>query len=148
TIPGNEEDVGRMLNKLFERGANVVYGAMAPVHVSGHGSRDELRAMIEAVRPKFMIPVHGEARHLHLHAQLAREAGMQDEDVFILKNGAVWVTDGERAWTEEALEVDDVVVDGRLIGEVGEVVIRDRQRLPHDRVSQPPCRVDRSQEPD
>jgi ribonuclease J len=132
TIPGNEEDVGRMLNKLFERGANVVYGAMAPVHVSGHGSRDELRAMIEAVRPKFMIPVHGEARHLHLHAQLAREAGMQDEDVFILKNGAVWVTDGERAWTEEALEVDDVFVDGRLIGEIGEVVIRDRQRLSQD----------------
>lgn len=132
TIPGNEEDVGRMLNKLFERGANVVYGAMAPVHVSGHGSRDEMRAMIETVHPRFMIPAHGEPRHLHLHAQLAQESGMRAEDVFILRNGAQWVTDGQRAWTEEALEVDDVFVDGRLIGEIGEVVMRDRQRLSQD----------------
>ncbi len=132
TIPGNEEDVGRMLNKLFERGANVVYGAMAPVHVSGHGSRDEMRTMIETVRPRFMIPAHGEPRHLHLHAQLARETGMREEDVFILKNGAQWVTDGQRAWTEEALAIDEVFVDGRLIGEVGEVVLRDRQRLSQD----------------
>ncbi len=132
TIPGNEEDVGRMLNKLFERGANVIYGAMAQVHVSGHGSRDEMRAMIEAVQPRFLIPAHGEPRHLHLHAQLARETGMQQDDVFILKNGAQWVTDGERAWLDEAIEVDDVFVDGRLIGEIGEVVMRDRQRLSQD----------------
>ncbi len=132
TIPGNEEDVGRMLNKLFERGASVVYGRMADVHVSGHGSRDEMQAMIEAVRPQFMIPAHGEPRHLHLHAQLAVESGMPAENVFVLKNGAQWVTDGQAAWTDEPLAVDDVFVDGRLIGEIGEIVMRDRQRLSQD----------------
>jgi len=132
TIPGNEEVVSQMLNKLFERGANVIYGAMEAVHVSGHGSRDELLAMIETVRPRFLIPVHGEARHLYLHAQLGKAAGIHPDDVFVLKNGAQWITDGEKAWTGEALDVDDVLVDGRLIGEIGEIVIRDRQRLSQD----------------
>jgi len=132
TIPGNEEVVSAMLNKLFERGANVIYGRLETVHVSGHGSRDELRAMIEAVQPRFMIPAHGEPRHLHLHGQLAQAAGMQPEDVFVLRDGAQWVTDGQKAWTEAALEVDDVFVDGRLVGETGEIVIRDRHRLAQD----------------
>jgi ribonuclease J len=132
TIPGNEEDVSRMLNKLFERGANVIYGPMATVHVSGHGSRDEMRAMIDAVKPRFLIPAHGESRHLYLHRQLAVEAGLRSTDVYILQNGAQWVTDGNRAWTEKPLAVDDVLVDGRLIGEIGDVVMRDRQRLSQD----------------
>ncbi|MDX1613399.1 MAG: ribonuclease J [Candidatus Promineifilaceae bacterium] len=132
TIPGNEEDVGRMLNKLFERGANVIYGQMATVHVSGHGSRDEMRAMIDTVKPRFMIPAHGESRHLHLHGRLAQEAGLKAEDVFILKNGAQWMTDGQRAWTEESLVLEEVFVDGRLIGEIGEIVMRDRHRLSQD----------------
>ncbi len=132
TIPGNEEDVGRMLNNLFERGANVIYGRMATVHVSGHGSRDEMKTMIETVRPKYMIPAHGEARHLHLHGQIARDTGMDTGDVFVLRNGTPWITDGKRAWTGDALSLDDVYVDGRLIGEIGEVVMRDRQRLSQD----------------
>lgn len=132
TIPGNEEVVSQMLNKLFERGANVIYGAMEKVHVSGHGSRDELRTMIETVRPKYLIPAHGEARHLYLHAQLGEAAGMRAGDIFILKNGAQWITDGETAWTGDALPVADVLVDGRLIGEIGEIVIRDRHRLSQD----------------
>lgn len=132
TIPGNEESVGQMLNKLFEHGANVIYGAMETVHVSGHGSRDELRTMIETVQPQYMIPAHGEARHLHLHAQMAVEAGVHEDNVFILRDGAQWVTDGKTAWLDKALEVDDVFVDGRLIGEIGEIVMRDRQRLSQD----------------
>jgi len=132
TIPGNEEVVSQMLNKLFEHGANVIYGAMETVHVSGHGSRDELRAMIETVRPRYLIPAHGESRHLYLHAQLAEQTGMHPDDVFILKDGAQWVTDGQKAWTEESIAVDDVFVDGRLIGEIGEVVLRDRHRLAQD----------------
>jgi ribonuclease J len=132
TIPGNEEVVSQMLNKLFEHGANVIYGPMETVHVSGHGSRDELRAMIETVRPRYLIPAHGESRHLYLHAQLAEQTGMQPDDVFILKDGAQWVTDGQKAWTEESIAVDDVFVDGRLIGEIGEVVLRDRHRLSQD----------------
>ncbi len=132
TIPGNEESVNGMLNKLFERGANVVYGAMETVHVSGHGSRDELQKMIETVRPKYLIPAHGEARHLHLHSQLARSTGMAADSVFILKNGLPWVTNGKKAWTDQPLAMDDVFVDGRLVGEIGEFVMRDRQRLSQD----------------
>ena len=132
TIPGNETEVGRMLNKLFERGANVIYGKLATVHVSGHGSRDEMQAMLQAARPKFLLPVHGEPRHLHLHARLAEDAGMSPDNVFILNNGAVWATDGARAWLEDEVAARDVLVDGRLVGEVGALVMRDRQRLSQD----------------
>jgi ribonuclease J len=132
TIPGNEEDVGRMLNKLFALGANVIYGRLANVHVSGHGSRDEMKAMLEAVRPKYFIPVHGEARHLHLHARLAEDNGMKARDVFVLENGGVWASDGQKAWREDSIAAADVLVDGRLIGEVGAIVMRDRQRLSQD----------------
>jgi ribonuclease J len=131
-IPGNEEDVYRMLNKLFERGADVVYGPMAPVHVSGHGSRGDMRAMLEAVRPRYVIPLHGESRHLYLHRHLAQEAGIDADRVFILTEGMPWVSDGQKAWTEEPLELADVWVDGRLIGEIGEIVMRDRRRLSQD----------------
>lgn len=132
TIPGNEEDVSQMLNKLFDLGANVIYGALETVHVSGHGSRDEMRMMIETVRPKFLIPAHGESRHLYLHGRLAEDAGMRSENIFILKDGAQWVTDGKKAWTEKPLVLDEVFVDGRLVGEIGEVVMRDRHRLSRD----------------
>ncbi|MFM8321643.1 MAG: ribonuclease J, partial [Chloroflexota bacterium] len=131
-IPGNEEDVGRMLNHLFARGANVIYGRLADVHVSGHASRDELRAMLEAVRPRFLIPVHGELRHLHLHARLARETGLPAERIFVLQNGACWVTDGQSAWLEESVPAEDVYVDGALVGEVGPSVMQQRERLAQD----------------
>ena len=98
TIPGNEEDVSRMLNQLFARGANVIYEPLEKVHVSGHGNREDMRIMLEAVLPRFLIPVHGELRHLHLHAQLAQQTGLDQEDIFILLNGATWATDGESAW--------------------------------------------------
>ena len=120
TIPGNEEDVSRMINNLFERGANVIYGALAKVHVSGHGSREDMRAMLEAVRPRFLIPVHGEPRHRYLHRQLAQEVGLPQDRVFILKDGIPWASDGTKAWTEKAIALDDVLVDGRLVGEIGE----------------------------
>jgi ribonuclease J len=132
TIPGNEEDVGRMLNNLFARGANVIYGSLATVHVSGHGSREDMRIMLETVKPRFLIPVHGEARHLHLHARLAQEHGLPLEDVFILRNGATWVTDGEKAWEVGSIPADPVYVDGSLVGEIGELVMRDRERLAQD----------------
>jgi len=132
TIPGNEEDVSRMLNNLFEQGAHVIYGPMADVHVSGHGNREDIRIMLEAVRPRFLIPAHGESRHLYLHGRLAEETGMHPEDIFVMKNGAQWMTDGQRAWTEALPKLDEVFVDGRLIGEVGEIVMRDRHRLSQD----------------
>ncbi len=132
TIPGNEEDVGRMLNNLFARGAHVIYGPMATVHVSGHGSREEMRIMLEKVNPQFLIPVHGEMRHQHLHARLAQENNMSDDDVFILKNGDSWVTDGEKAWLTGSIPAADVYVDGSLVGEIGDRVMQDRERLSQD----------------
>jgi ribonuclease J len=132
TIPGNEEEVGRMLNKLFERGANVIYGKLADVHVSGHGSRDEMQIMLEAVQPKFLIPVHGETRHLHLHARLAEAAGMNSGNIFILNNGAAWTSDGETARLEKPVPAGDILVDGRLMGEHAALVVQDRQRLSQD----------------
>jgi ribonuclease J len=132
TIPGNEEDVGRMLNGLFARGANVIYGSLATVHVSGHGSREELRLMLETVQPRYLIPIHGELRHLHLHAHLAQETGLDTRNTFVLQNGACWVTDGEKAWLEKAVPADDVYVDGILVGEIGTRVMHDRERLAQD----------------
>ncbi len=131
-IPGNEEDVGRMLNKLFELGANVIYGPLATVHVSGHGNREDMRIMLNKVSPHFLVPVHGEMRHLHLHARLAQDNGLKQEHIFILKNGDGWVTDGEKAWLEGSIPAEDVYVDGFLVGEIGEVVMRDRERLSQD----------------
>lgn len=132
TIPGNEEEVGRMLNKLFGLGANVIYGKLATVHVSGHGSRDEMVTMLKTTRPKFLLPVHGETRHQHLHARLAEGVGMSTEAVYILNNGAAWATNGQTAWLEEPVAASAVLVDGRLVGEVGALVMRDRQRLSQD----------------
>jgi ribonuclease J len=129
TIPGNEEDVGRMLNHLFARGANVIYGPLATVHVSGHGNREDMRIMLEAVNPRYLIPVHGELRHLHLHARLALQNGKQADDIFILQNGASWETDGESAWLGETVPASDVYVDGLLVGEIGEQVVREREQL-------------------
>lgn len=132
TIPGNEEDVARMLNNLFDLGATVIYGSLATVHVSGHGNREDMRLMLKAVKPRYLIPVHGESRHLHLHAQLAQQNGLKAEDVFILKNGASWVTDGQKAWLGETVPAQDVYVDGYLVGEIGERVMRDREQLSKD----------------
>ena len=131
-IPGNEEEVGRMLNKLFALGANVIYGKLATVHVSGHCSRAEMEMMLRATQPKFFIPVHGETRHLHLHARLAQEIGLPAERVFVLENGAAWATDGKKAWLDPAVAASAVLVDGRLVGEVEAIVMRDRQRLSQD----------------
>ena len=132
TIPGNEEDVARMLNNLFARGANVIYGPLATVHVSGHGSREDMRIMLDSVRPRFLIPVHGELRHLHLHARLAQDNGFEAENVFIMQNGDTWLTDGQKGWMAEPVPAQDVYVDGSLVGEISERVVRDRQRLSED----------------
>lgn len=133
-IPGNEEDVGRMLNNLFARGANVIYGKLATVHVSGHGSREDMRLMLEAVQPRYLIPVHGELRHLHLHTRLAQENGLASEQTFILHNGAVWTSDGENAWLDEDVTAGDVYVDGPQVGEIGRHVLADRGQLAQDGV--------------
>jgi ribonuclease J len=132
TIPGNEEDVNRMLNHLFARGANVIYGPLANVHVSGHGNREDIRIMLQEVHPRFLIPVHGELRHLHLHARLAQTDGYKPEQIHILQNGSTWVTDGEKAWLGDPVLAENVYVDGSLVGEISNHVMRDRERLSQD----------------
>jgi ribonuclease J len=132
TIPGNEEDVSRMLNHLFARGANVIYGPLATVHVSGHGNREDIRIMLQAAQPRFLIPVHGELRHLHLHARLAQANGFGTDQIQILQNGSCWMTDGLNAWLGDPVPAEDVYVDGSLVGEIGKRVMRDRERLSQD----------------
>jgi ribonuclease J len=128
-IPGNEELVARVINGLFERGAQVIYNRLAEVHVSGHGSRDELRELLELVKPRYLLPVHGESRHQHLHAGLAAEVGLKPERVFKLANGQPWECDGRQARLGRKLELQRMLVDGGLVGEIGQPVLRDRERL-------------------
>lgn len=132
TIPGNEEDVSRMLNHLFALGANVIYGPLATVHVSGHGNREDMSIMLDEVQPRFLIPVHGELRHQHLHARLAQANGFNPEQVQILQNGSRLLTDGEKIWLGDPVPAEDVYVDGSLVGEIGKRVMRDRERLSQD----------------
>jgi ribonuclease J len=88
--------------------------------------------MLNAVKPKYFIPVHGEARHLHLHARLAESTGLASKNVFILNNGSAWVTDGATAWLDKPVAARDVFVDGQLVGEACAIVMQDRQRLSQD----------------
>ena len=122
-----------MLNKLFERGANVIYGKLATVHVSGHWQPRRDGGHDAGGQPKYLIPVHGETRHLHLHARLAEAAGgWPRRNVFILNNGAVWATDGRRRGWRHPLPRRMCWWMAAWSGEVGELVMRDRQRLSQD----------------
>jgi ribonuclease J len=131
-IPGKEESMARVINQLFSRGAFVVYGNMAQIHTSGHGAQEDMREMLEAVQPYYFIPVHGEPRHLHLHSRLAGEVGIPEQRRFILSNYRVWEFDGERACYAETIPGQDIRVDGRMMDDVNEAVLRDRERLATD----------------
>ncbi len=131
-IPGKEESMARVINQLFSRGAFVVYGSMAPIHASGHGAQEDMREMLEAVHPRYFLPVHGEPRHLHLHSRLAGEIGIPEERRFILSNYRVWEYDGKRAYFAETVPGQDVRIDGRMLDDVNEAVLRDRERLATD----------------
>src|SRR5438477_633591 len=131
-IPGKEESMAKVINQLFARGAFVIYGSMAPIHASGHGSQEDMRTMLEAVKPQYFLPVHGETRHLHLHSRLAGEVGIPEERRFILENYRVWEFDGNRARFGELIPAQDVRIDGRLLCDVNETVLRDRERLATD----------------
>jgi ribonuclease J len=131
-IPGNEEGVSRVINKLFQRGANVIYDPILPVHVSGHCSQEEMRLLLNLVKPKFFVPVHGELRHLNHHARLAREAGIPDENILIVENGMVIELDKHHARVTERIPGGYVFVDGSGVGDVGRTVIKDRETLARD----------------
>ncbi len=129
TIPGNEQAVYSIINKLFERGANVIYGRQAQVHVSGHGGQDDQKMMLNLVRPKYFVPVHGEARHLVLHARHAETMGVPRQNIVIARNGNVIEVDDKGIRITERLPYDEIFVDGNGVGDIGPVVMRDRQIL-------------------
>jgi len=131
-IPGNEELVHRTLDNLFRLGANVCYHRLMPVHVSGHASQEEQKMMISLTHPRYFIPAGGEYRHLVLHAQLARELGIPGENIFVVENGQVIEFDDEGARLGERVGGGHVLIDGLGIGDVGEVVLRDRRLLSRD----------------
>ena len=132
-IPGNEKSISRTVNQLFKRGARVITEDVHPgVHVSGHPSREELKLMLNLTRPKFFVPVHGEYRHLHAHAELAREMGVPAEHIFLLDNGDVLELGAEQARVVRKVPTGRVFVDGKGVGDVGDTVLRDRQHLAQD----------------
>jgi ribonuclease J len=131
-IPGNEESVYRTINRLFRRGANVIYEPIAPVHVSGHASQEEMKLLLHLVKPKYFIPIHGELRHLHQHAILAQEVGVPVENVAVIENGQVIEFEDGKMSLGERVPGGYVFVDGSSVGEVGPSVVREREALARD----------------
>ncbi len=131
-IPGNEEMVYRTINKLFQRGAEVIYDPIESVHVSGHARREEMRLMINLVQPRYFVPVHGELRLLRAHAQLAIETGIPESNVFVIENGMVLEVDNYGVRLGERVPGGYVFVDGSGVGDIGRAVIRDREILARD----------------
>ncbi|AHM56553.1 ribonuclease J 1 [Peptoclostridium acidaminophilum DSM 3953] len=131
-IPGNEKLVSRVINQLFERGAEVIYEALADIHVSGHACQEELKLMHRLVRPKFFMPVHGEYRHLKQHGELAEELGMPRENILISSNGVILEVDGNGAKFTGSVPSGNILIDGLGVGDVGNIVLRDRRHLSED----------------
>ena len=129
-IPGNERGVNRVIDQLYEKGAYVVYDRMADVHVSGHANREELRLMMQLTKPKYFIPVHGEFRHLYMHAELAYEMGFDKDHVFRLHCGDILELTNKRGIVSGSVQNGSVMVDG--YGGIDDVVLRDRLLLSAD----------------
>ena len=128
-IPGNEKAVSNVINSLCEKGADVIF---QDVHVSGHACQEEIKLIYSLVKPKYAIPVHGEYRHLKAQENIARELGIPQENIFILRSGDVLELDKEGADVTDHVETGDILVDGLGVGDVGNIVLRDRQHLSED----------------
>ena len=129
-VPGNELTVANVVNQLAEKGAEVIYSDIAETHVSGHACKEELKLMHSLIRPKYFMPVHGEFRHLQTHADLANELGMPRENIFILENGdALELSSKGARKINKVAEADGIFVDGLVVGDVGNIVLRDRRLL-------------------
>jgi len=131
-IPGNEEVIHRTINSLFRRGANVIYDPIAPVHVSGHASQEEMKLMLHLVKPKYLIPVHGELRHLHQHAALGREVGLPAENIAVIENGQIIELEDGQMTLGDRIPGGYVFVDGLGVGDIGPAVVRERESLARD----------------
>jgi ribonuclease J len=133
-IPGNEENVYRTINRLFSQGANVIYESVAPVHVSGHASQEELKLLLNLVNPKHYIPVHGELRHLKQNAMLAEQVGISPENIAVVENGQVIEFMNGKMRLGEKIPYSYIFVDGSGVGDVGPEVMREREALGRDGV--------------
>jgi ribonuclease J len=131
-IPGNERMVHQTVNNLYRHGARVFYSEVGNVHVTGHAQRAELREMLEAVRPRFFIPVHGEYRQLLLHSELAREVGLDAKQIAVVEDGEAVELDTESMTRGEKIATGLVYVDGLGVGDVEQIVLRDRRHLAED----------------
>lgn len=129
-IPGNEKPVSTIINKLYEKGANVIHSDIADIHVSGHASEEELKLIHSLIKPKYFMPVHGEYRHLLAHSRIAEHMGMDSGNIFMMENGDVLEISTKGAVrTEKAVPSGNILVDGLGVGDVGNIVLRDRKLL-------------------
>lgn len=133
-IPGNENSVGRTIDNLMRLGAHVITGSVMRVHVSGHGAQEDLKTMLSLIRPKFFIPVHGEYRMLCRHAEIAQSMGVKKQNILIGDNGNVFEFTNRTGRINGKVTAGPVYVDGLGVGDVGNIVIRDRQQLSQDGV--------------
>ncbi len=131
-IPGNEKLVYKVIDDLFKQGADVIYDSLAETHVSGHGKQEELKLMLSLIKPKYFMPGHGEYRMLKKHAKLAMSLGMDEKDIFIMQNGKVLELTARTANLNGSVQSGGILVDGLGVGDVGDVVLRDRKILSED----------------
>ena len=131
-IPGNEKTVGKVVDELLKRGAEVVYEKMYEVHVSGHACQEELRLIMSLAKPKFFIPVHGEQKHLRSHAAIAESMGIAPGNIYIGDNGEQIELSKRKMSVVEDVPAGKIFVDGYGVGDVGSAVIRERKRLAED----------------
>ena len=131
-IPGNTKLITKLIDVLISKGAEVIYDAMEEVHVSGHACREELKLIHSLIKPKYFVPVHGEYRHLKEHAELAKSLGMDEKNIFLLDNGDVLELTGKKAVKTKSVHTGTVYVDGSGVGDVGNIVLRDRKVLSQD----------------
>jgi ribonuclease J len=131
-VPGNEGLVNRVVNSLFKQGARVLYDKVAQVHVHGHASQEELKLLLTLARPKFFMPIHGEYRHLALHAKLAESVGLPKENIFVLEDGDVLELTAESGKRTGKITSSNVYVDGLSVGDIDSIVLRDRKMLSKD----------------
>lgn len=131
-IPGNETDVSKVINRLLESGAEVIYETLSEIHVSGHACQEELKLILNLVNPKYFIPAHGEVRHQMKHAEIAEQMGIKPENIFIMENGNCLEIGQDGAKLVGDVPSGNVLVDGLGIGDVGNIVLRDRKHLAED----------------
>ncbi len=131
-IPGNEALINRTVDNLFKQGAQVLYDKVAQVHVHGHASQEELKLLLSLVKPKFFMPVHGEYRHLSIHAKLAQSIGIPEENTFVMEDGDILELSPQAGKITGKVSAGNVYVDGLSVGDIGSLVLRNRRMLSRD----------------